>query len=108
MNETRRCVNTLSHGQICDTPVTRMRTEMGQTIMVCIRCRWRDEGRCWECGAPRTNDPVLGIRCASCAAKSIARSNQIARNTERAKAARKAYDAARYQARKAAKQHGNA
>lgn len=38
----------------------------------CKRCDRRADGKCWECGAPRTNNRRRGLLCRACAAAALA------------------------------------
>lgn len=93
---TDRCGNPLNSHRTCDEMLQPIRRPTGRTVFACVRCMWRDAGRCWQCGALRSNDRAKGVYCTRCAAARLAHSNEAARRKPDAKAKRQAYDRARY------------
>lgn len=61
------CANELTKGRTCNELLRVYTGQDGRTRYVCPRCTWREAGRCWNCGEPRTNHPRLGLYCTACA-----------------------------------------
>ena len=53
---------------------------LGRVSWTCPRCAWRKAGRCWQCGATRTNDRKAGVYCVHCATR-----NSVQKKTRYAK-----------------------
>lgn len=81
-----RCQTVISSRGPCNTPLTITTNSFGRTVASCHRCAWRHAGRCWQCGAPRTNHPVIGLYCASCRALVTKESCRWTRRTDESKA----------------------
>lgn len=84
----RLCPNTIPGRHYCN----ELLTLDGQ----CRRCAWHQAGRCYQCGEPRQK--LTKLFCDHCAADSLRRSNDRSRAGRIV--ARRAYDRARYLARK--------
>lgn len=89
-----RCTTRMGK-RTCHTPLTITTNGFGRTFAQCPRCTWRAQGRCWACGAPRTNHPVMGIYCAPCRKDAAKASYTAQRRTEESKAKVSAYWKAR-------------
>ena len=90
----RLCLNDLHRGRRCNELLRLARMPDGSTQYLCQRCNWREAGRCWQCGQPRTNHPKMGVFCDPCG-----RQNQLNNCRlwhQRNKDAKKRYDAARW------------
>ena len=90
----RLCLNTLHRGRECNELLRLARMPDGSVRYLCQRCNWREAGRCWQCGATRTNHPKMGVFCDPCG-----HANQLAncRKWHHAnKAAKRQYDAQRW------------
>lgn len=61
------CGKPLPNAQTCHELRRLVLTPDGTSSSLCLRCAWREAGRCWQCGAARTNDPILGMYCDGCA-----------------------------------------
>lgn len=85
----------------CNELLRAVKLPSGRTSWTCFRCSWRDDGLCYQCGKPRTNDPQRGVMCEACRVASLTAANKRAREKPAAVEQRRAYDAARYAARRA-------
>ena len=59
----------------CSRILPSRHTTCGSTLEAdgrCVRCDRRADGKCWECGAPRTNNRRRGLLCRECAAAALA------------------------------------
>lgn len=63
---TARCDTQISSIGPCNTPLTVTTNGVGKVVLVCHRCHWRANQRCWKCGQPRTNHPEFGVYCEAC------------------------------------------
>ena len=68
---TYHCTNPLGSNRVCGWTMMPVRLPTGRTALVCSRCKWREAGRCWECGQPRENRSAQAVYCADCAAARI-------------------------------------
>lgn len=99
MSET--CQNWLRSHRQCGETLRPMRTKLGTTRHVCLRCMARDAGRCWQCGKEREKTSDLAIYCNGCGQARIKASTDASRQKPEQKARRKAYDQKRYSNRAA-------
>jgi len=100
VSDIQLCRNELTSRGTCNQMMRVVRVPSGRMILQCLRCAWREAGQCWQCGGKRTNDLERGVLCQVCADASLQAANAAARHTPEAIAKRKAYDHARYVARK--------
>jgi predicted amidophosphoribosyltransferase len=90
---------------MCNELLRLVKLPSGRTVRTCLRCAWRDAGLCYQCGKPRTNDPQRGVMCEACRVASLTAANKRAREKPPAVEQRRAYDAVRYAARRAARRN---
>lgn len=90
----RLCLNDLHRQRVCNEVLRLARMPDGSTQYLCQRCNWREAGRCWQCGEPRTNDLRVGVFCAPCGVAS--RKAACKRWHQDAREQKRAYDAARW------------
>lgn len=65
MNGVPRCDRRLpGRRDVCGTPLQEELDAIGRVLWHCVRCAWREAGRCWACGASRENPRAL--LCVSC------------------------------------------
>ena len=95
----RRCEEWITGRGTCGEAKTTYRTATG-FLAVCPRCTARKMGRCWQCGAFRSNTHPQAVFCDPCGKQHLKASNDASRTAPEAKARRKAYDRQRYLARK--------
>lgn len=82
---TPRCDNRVSNFP-CNTPLLVTVLPTGRTRETCPRCEARAQGRCWQCGRPRTNHPEFGVYCEPCRKAAAKRSCKRAQQSPEYKA----------------------
>lgn len=90
-----RCQTPISSRGPCNTRLTITTNGLGRTVTQCHRCAWRHAGRCWQCGAPRTNHLQFGVYCEPCRKAVAKEANAYKRRTDESKAKASAYWKAR-------------
>lgn len=89
---TPRCENSLGRRGPCNQPLQVETDANGVVRYRCVRCEARAAGRCWHCGARRTNHPKLGVYCDPCAFRAYRTAQQRTHSSPEHKATKQAYD----------------
>ena len=66
--------------------------DLGRVRWTCPRCQWRKAGRCWYCGAARTNDRRSGVYCERCATRNTNQKKQRYAKSEMGAHKRRLYE----------------
>ncbi len=89
---TVRCDNKLGAAGTCNTILTQWIDGVGQVRYRCTRCEARAAGNCWNCGKPRSNHPILGVYCTSCAKAALQTAKKRGEASPERKRSRRRYD----------------
>jgi hypothetical protein len=90
-----RCDNILSSRGPCNEVLTVSTNGQGVVTTRCKRCEAREQGRCWNCGKPRTNCLTRGVFCKACGYAANRMSQKRYHQSPEGKEARQRVDAKR-------------